>query len=72
MELDFEKINKKIKDIDESLAEIRKYASLPDEELWKDKKNVLAIKYLLLQSIEVAAAPRNPFSLQPQNNFVRI
>jgi len=56
MSLDFEKINRKINDIDENVRAIKKYSSLPDEKFWKDERNILAIKHLLLQAIEATGA----------------
>lgn len=52
MSLDFEKINQRINDIDKNVKEVKKYASLPDDEFWKDERNILAVKHLLLESIE--------------------
>lgn len=56
MNLDFEKIQHQVDDIDKNVAEIKKYASLSNEEFWKDKRNILAVKHLLLQAIEATAA----------------
>jgi uncharacterized protein YutE (UPF0331/DUF86 family) len=38
--------------IRENTEKIKKYASIPDSEFWSDERNLLAIKQLLLQSIE--------------------
>ena len=52
MEINFEKLRNRINEIKENSEKIKKYSSIPDSEFWQDERNVLAIKHLLLQSIE--------------------
>lgn len=56
MSLDFEKINQRINDIDENIEEVKEYVSLSDNEFWKDRRNILAVKHLLLEAIEAVGA----------------
>lgn len=52
MEIDAEKIKKRISEIDEAIEKVERYASVPDSEFWQDERNILAVKHLLLESIE--------------------
>jgi len=56
MEIDKEKIKKRFSEINEALAEIKRLASLKDEEFWAKKENIAAIKYYLLQAIEAVGS----------------
>ncbi len=56
MEIDVKKIRSRINEIEENLLKIRKYANIPDEEFWKDERNMYTIKHLLLQTIEAVGA----------------
>ncbi len=52
MNLDFEKIKKRISEIEESINEINKIVSINEYEFWKDKRNITSVKYYLLEAIE--------------------
>lgn len=52
MELDIKKIKFLISEITESLADIKKYIKIPQDEFWKDKRNILSVEHLLLRAIE--------------------
>lgn len=52
MAVDIEKIKQRITEIKENIEKIKKYSSLPKKEFWEDERNMLSIKYLLLESIE--------------------
>jgi len=39
-----------------NLQKIRRYANLPDDEFWRDERNIMAVKLLLIQAIEDAAS----------------
>jgi uncharacterized protein YutE (UPF0331/DUF86 family) len=56
MKINLEKLKKRIGEIKENREKIRKYVSIPDDEFWKDERNILAIKHLLLQSIEACGS----------------
>ncbi len=56
MEIDKEKVKKRFSEIDESLAEIRRLVSLPEEDFWAARENMAAVKYYLLQAIEGAGS----------------
>lgn len=56
MDINLEKLTKRISEIKENREKIKKYASIPDSEFWKDERNLLAIKHLLLQSIEACGS----------------
>lgn len=52
MQLDQEKIKKRLAEINESLAEVRRLSSFSDDEFWSKKEHMAAVKYYLLQAIE--------------------
>lgn len=52
MDIDKEKIKQRFSEINESLSEIKRLASLEDSEFWSKKENIAAVKYYLLQAIE--------------------
>lgn len=52
MAIDIEKIKQRVTEIRENIEKIKKYSSLPEKEFWKDERNILSIKHLLLESIE--------------------
>jgi uncharacterized protein YutE (UPF0331/DUF86 family) len=52
MEINIENLKKRISEVRENTEKIKKYASISDSEFWEDERNLLAIKHLLLQSIE--------------------
>ncbi len=52
MNLDIEKIKKRISEIEESINEINKIVSINEYEFWKDKRNITSVKYYLLEAIE--------------------
>jgi len=52
MNLDIEKIKKRISEIEESINEINKIVSINEYEFWKDKRNIASVKYYLLEAIE--------------------
>lgn len=52
MQIDKEKIKKRIVEIGEALSEIKRITSLSDKEFWSDKEHIAAVKYYLLQTIE--------------------
>lgn len=54
--INLEKLKKRISEIKEHSEKIKKYSAIPDSEFWKDERNVLAIKLLLLQSIEACGS----------------
>lgn len=56
MEVNLENLKKRVSEIRENNEKIKKYASIPDGEFWKDERNLLAIKHLLLQSIEASGS----------------
>jgi uncharacterized protein YutE (UPF0331/DUF86 family) len=56
MEINLEKLKKRISEVKEHKEKIEKYSSIPDSEFWKDERNLLAIKHLLLQSIEACGS----------------
>lgn len=56
MDINLEKLKKRISEIKEHKEKIKKYSSIPDSEFWKDERNLLAIKHLLLQSIEACGS----------------
>jgi uncharacterized protein YutE (UPF0331/DUF86 family) len=56
MEINLEILKKRISEIRENNEKIKKYASIPDSEFWQDERNLLAIKHLLLQSIEAGGS----------------
>ncbi len=55
-ELDFDKLKKRIEDIDQAILEIERLTNVSDEEFFADKRNILSVKYLLLQAIEATGA----------------
>ncbi|UCH98593.1 MAG: DUF86 domain-containing protein [Candidatus Aminicenantes bacterium] len=56
MDINLEKLKKRISEIKEYKEKIKKYSSISDSEFWKDERNILAIKHLLLQSIEACGS----------------
>ncbi|NSW76510.1 MAG: DUF86 domain-containing protein [Candidatus Atribacteria bacterium] len=56
MKIDLEKIKHRFSDIHEALGEIEKLLSLPQEELLREKRNMAAVKYFLLQAIEAVGS----------------
>jgi len=56
MEINVEKLKNRINEIKENSEKIKKYSSIPDNEFWQDERNLLAIKHLLLQSIEACGS----------------
>ena len=55
-DINLEKLKRRISEIKENSGKIKKYASVPDNEFWQDERNILAIKHLLLQSIEACGS----------------
>lgn len=55
MKLDIKKIKFLISEIKESIADIKKYSGIPEEEFFKDRRNILAVEHLLLRAIEATA-----------------
>jgi uncharacterized protein YutE (UPF0331/DUF86 family) len=56
MEINLENLKKRISEIRENTEKIKKYASISENEFWDDERNLLAIKHLLLQSIEACGS----------------
>ena len=56
MDINLEKLKKRISEVREHKEKIEKYSSIPDIDFWKDERNLLAIKHLLLQSIEACGS----------------
>jgi len=56
MEIDKEKIKQRFSEINEALTEIKRLASLEDQQFWAKKENIAAVKYYLLQSIEAVGS----------------
>ena len=56
MEINLENLKKRISEIRENNEKIKRYASIPDSEFWSDERNLLAIKHLLLHSIEAGGS----------------
>jgi len=56
MEIEIEKIKKRFSEINESLSEIERLASLNDEKFWEKKENMAAVKYNLLTAIEAVGS----------------
>ncbi len=52
--LDFKKIKLRTEEIEEALKEIKGYIAVPEENFWKDNRNILAVEQLLLRAIEAA------------------
>ena len=52
MELDKEKIKKRFSEINEALAEVQKLTERKNKDLLKEKVDMAALKYYLLQAIE--------------------
>jgi uncharacterized protein YutE (UPF0331/DUF86 family) len=51
-ELDIEKLKLRISEIKESIKEVRQYLAIPEEDFWKDHRNILSIEQLLLRAVE--------------------
>lgn len=51
-ELDIGKLKLRISEIQESIKEINQYLTIPEEDFWKDHRNILAVEQLLLRAIE--------------------
>lgn len=56
MNLDFEKIKKRISEIEEAIIEIQKIISIDEDKFWIDKRNITSIKYYLIEAIESLGA----------------
>jgi uncharacterized protein YutE (UPF0331/DUF86 family) len=56
MEIDREKIKQRFSEINETLSEVRRLSSLPEEEFWSKKEYIAAVKYYLLQAIEAVGS----------------
>jgi uncharacterized protein YutE (UPF0331/DUF86 family) len=56
MEVEVEKLKKRISEIRINLEKIKRYSSLPDEDFWKDERNILSLKHLLLETIEATGS----------------
>lgn len=56
MELDIKKLKRQIEEIEGSIAEIRKYVKVSEDDFWKDRRNVLAVEQLLLRIIEACGS----------------
>jgi len=56
MELDIKKIKFFINEITESVSEVEKLLKIPEDEFWKEKRNIAAIKYFLLEAIEATCS----------------
>ena len=56
MDINLEKLKTRISEIREHIEKIKKYSSVPEDEFWKDERNVLTIKHLLLQAIEACGS----------------
>lgn len=52
MTINLENLKKRIGEIKEHNEKIKRYSSISDSEFWADERNLLAVKHLLLQSIE--------------------
>ena len=52
MNIDIEKIKQKLTEIRQNIEKIKIYSSITEKEFWEDERNILAIKHLLLESIE--------------------
>lgn len=55
-DIDKEKIKKRFSEINESINEIQRLVSKDDKDFWKEKENIAAVKYYLLQAIEAAGS----------------
>lgn len=62
MEINLEKLKIRMCEIRENKEKIQKYATIPEKEFWKDERNILSIKHLLLQSIEAIGSICNHIS----------
>lgn len=56
MELDREKIKQKFSEINESMKEVKRLASLDEKEFLAKKENLAALKYYLLIAIEAVGS----------------
>lgn len=56
MELDIKKIKFFINEITESIIEIEKLLKISEKDFWKEKRNISAIKYFLLEAIEATCS----------------
>ncbi|MBC7195513.1 MAG: DUF86 domain-containing protein [Caldisericia bacterium] len=56
MNLDYERIKKRISDIEEAINEIKRLTTLNEEEFWRDNRNISTIKYNLLIAIEAVGS----------------
>ena len=55
-DVDIETLKTKAFAIRENVEKIRKYAGLSDAEFWRDERNLLSVKLLMIQAIEDAIA----------------
>ncbi|MGB9750195.1 MAG: type VII toxin-antitoxin system HepT family RNase toxin [Caldisericia bacterium] len=56
MNIDYERIKKRVSEIEEAINEINKLISINEIEFWRDNRNISAIKYYLLIAIEAVGA----------------
>jgi uncharacterized protein YutE (UPF0331/DUF86 family) len=56
MEVDLEKLKKRVGEIRANLEKIKRYSALPDEVFWQDERNILSLKHLLLETIEASGS----------------
>ena len=50
--VNLEKLKSRAADIRSAIEKIQTYTTLPDSDFWADERNIYAVKYLLLQSME--------------------
>lgn len=54
--IDVEQVRERAREIRESIAKVRQYAALSDEEFFADERNLYTVMHLLLIAIEAIAA----------------
>ena len=54
--LDIERLQARVNDIDERVVKIKHYAAFDDATFWADERNINTIKLLLLEAIEAASS----------------
>lgn len=55
-ELDIRKLKLRISEFQAAIKEINQYLAVPEEDFWKDHRNILAIEQLLLRAIEATGS----------------
>lgn len=52
LNLDIRKIQLRVEEIESAVESIRQYSSIPEDDFWEDRRDILSVEQLLLRAIE--------------------